>query len=288
MEKQIGVYAIRNIVTGKVYIGSSVSLDDRKKTHIYKLRCNKHHCSYLQNSWNKHGEKAFVFESIKLVSDIHSLRDAEQEQINYYKDKKLLYNTSFDVQAPMRGRTLSEEAKRKIGEANKKRPHPIGEKNPFYGKHHSDETKRILREQRVCKSPTEETRHKISLANKGRSISSEHRQRLSVALTGRIRSEQHRKHLSEANRGKRHSEETKLKLSHSLAGRKFTEEHKKKISEALKGHPGCWLGKKMPEYIVKKIAVANTGRTCSEETKRKISIANTGHTAWNKGRTGIY
>ena len=53
-------------------------------------------------------------------------------------------NTSDDTHQKMseakKGRTLSEEHRRKISEANK------GENNPFFGKHHSEESHQKMRE----------------------------------------------------------------------------------------------------------------------------------------------
>lgn len=66
----------------------------------------------------------------------------------------------------------SDEIKRKLSELAKKR---IGEKNPFYGRHHSKETKQYLKEiQSGIKSfnygkyPSEETRKKMSKVQSGR------------------------------------------------------------------------------------------------------------------------
>lgn len=48
-------------------------------------------------------------------------------------------------------------------------------------------------------------------------------------------SEETRKKLSEANKGKQVSEETRKKISDSQKGKQFSEEHKKKISDSKKG-----------------------------------------------------
>lgn len=69
-----------------------------------------------------------------------------------------------------KGRILSEEEKRK-----KSRP---GKLNPFYGKTHTFETKKLLKE--LCKktfkdvAKTEEHKKKISMANKGKPKTPEH------------------------------------------------------------------------------------------------------------------
>ena len=52
---------------------------------------------------------------------------------------------------PMYGKHLSEETKRKIGEASKERN--AGENHPFYSKHHTEEAKRKISDARKGKTP---------------------------------------------------------------------------------------------------------------------------------------
>ena len=68
-----------------------------------------------------------------------------------------------------------------------------GKKNPLYGKHHAEETKR-----------------KISEANKGKNHPN----------YGKHLSEETKKKMSEAKKGKKLSEETKIKISKSQKGKK--------------------------------------------------------------------
>ena len=56
----IGIYAIKNIATGKMYIGKSIDCQTRFRKHFLNLRRNEHHSRSLQNSYNKHGEKVFI------------------------------------------------------------------------------------------------------------------------------------------------------------------------------------------------------------------------------------
>ena len=86
-----------------------------------------------------------------------------------------------------------------------------GLNNPFFGKHHSEETCEQLR-----------------LINKGKAISKESRKKISIAMSG----ENHPLY------GTHCSEERKRKISESnkgvLLGVKFTEDHKKKLSESVR------------------------------------------------------
>ena len=71
---------------------------------------------------------------------------------------------------------------------------------------------------------TEETKLKISKANKGKHLSEEAKQKISIANKG-----------NKSWLGRKHSEEAKQKISKALKGRRFTEEWKRKIAEAQKG-----------------------------------------------------
>ena len=80
-KKRVGVYQIRNIITGKIYIGSSVDIDTRWAEHKRDLRVGKHRNKRLQNSYNKHGETSFVYEVLELTNK-DNLYDREQYWID--------------------------------------------------------------------------------------------------------------------------------------------------------------------------------------------------------------
>jgi hypothetical protein len=113
--------------------------------------------------------------------------------------------------------------------------------------------------------PSEETRRKLSEANKN--PSEETRRKLSEANKGKTHSEETKRKLSEMNKGKTHSEETKRKLSEMNKGKTFSEETRRKLSDANKG-------KTYSEEHKRKISEAHKGKTYSEEHKRKLSEAN--------------
>jgi len=147
---------------------------------------------------------------------------------------------------PNFGKKFSEETKKKMSLAKKGNPkmatygflgetHSLeariklsdnhsGCNNPFYGKKHSDETRRKMSEHSFLKGKNlpEETKRKISEAQKGE-----------------------KNHMY----GKHHNEKTKLKISeahngekHHFYGKYFSEEHKRKISNALQGRLPVNLG----------------------------------------------
>lgn len=89
------------------------------------------------------------------------------------------------------------------------------------------------------KSPimNEITRHKMSIAKKGKKLSEEHRLNVARALIGRPVSEETKQKISKSNIGKimpSKTEEQKKVVSEKLKGREFTDEHKLRLSENAK------------------------------------------------------
>jgi group I intron endonuclease len=104
----VGVYMIKNIVTGNCYIGSSVNIVERWKRHRKDLRKNGHHSRYLQRSFNKHGEKAFVFGVIQECGK-EKLADIENANFRSYRPMYNMCLTAFSTV----GRIVSQSTKDK-------------------------------------------------------------------------------------------------------------------------------------------------------------------------------
>lgn len=102
---------------------------------------------------------------------------------------------------------MSEETKRKIGESNKgkicifkgkKRSETSGEKHPFYGKHHSEETRKQMSVKRKGKKPWNIGK---SGTNLGKTFSEEHKQKIGASNRGKTRSEETRRKISKSHKG---------------------------------------------------------------------------------------
>ncbi len=111
--------------TGKIYIGSSHGIPRRESTHWTQLRNGCHQNKHLQRSWDKYGEKDFVFEIVELCS-ITDLLNREQYHLDLmqpYDDDKT-FNVALDAYAPARGLKRSDATKKRMSEALSGYRHP--------------------------------------------------------------------------------------------------------------------------------------------------------------------
>lgn len=119
--KTFGIYGIRNKVNGMTYVGqTSVSFGDRRDCHYASLRGGYGANPLLQADWDTYGEDAFEFIVLQCCSDVHSLDNLERLHIAEYKSKCLCYNIGDGgSESPWKGKHLSDDTKRKIGEKNR-------------------------------------------------------------------------------------------------------------------------------------------------------------------------
>lgn len=135
------------------------------------------------------------------------------------------------------------------------------------------------------KSPTIQTREKLSKVRKGKPKSLHMRQALSKSKKGKSLPEYIKLKISKTLTGKKHSNETKQKLSQARKGKKLgpmSQETKEKLSKALKGRKlSEETRKKMSESkqhvsleTRQKLSQAAKGRKFSQETIEKIRASN--------------
>ena len=184
-----GIYKITNTVTGDFYIGSSMNIRARCHHHRWHLANNLHHNLHLQNSWNKHGEQAFVFETILLCDAENRLY---HEQV-FLDTLKPAYNIAICARAPQVGLPVSEETRRKLSEIMKVKMK--GHKNHL-GYKNSEESIRKMSEAQKGRVFSEKSIRKMSEAQKKRyeqtriSPSEEHARRINAARRLRKMSEE--------------------------------------------------------------------------------------------------
>lgn len=111
-----GIYAIIHISGHRWYIGQSQNIGLRWAVHRANLRKGNHHCQYLQRAWNKYGSKDFNWAMVELCK-IEMLDEMEQWWMDMTPD---LFNV-HTVAGSSRGYKISEETRRKISEAAKRR-----------------------------------------------------------------------------------------------------------------------------------------------------------------------
>ena len=109
-----------------------------------------------------------------------------------------------------------------------------------------------LRMHNTGKHLSDETRRKISEAEKGENAPMYGRTGENAPMYGKHHSEEIRRKISESHKGKHHTDDARKKMSESHKGKKFSEETRRKMSESHKG------------------------KTMSEESRRKMSEAKKG------------
>lgn len=202
MDKISGIYKITNKETGKFYIGSSNNIYKRWDCHKRQLNDGTHINKYLQLSWNKHGEDVFAFEVLEECEEKDLLK-VEQKYIDKYFNSGNMYNICSNASAPMTNRKHSPDTLEKLSKSHKGLM--SGEKNPMYGKHLSDETKKKLSERfSGVNNPfygrklSDESKAKISKANSGRVVSAERKEYLSRTMSGENNPFYGKKHTKES------------------------------------------------------------------------------------------
>jgi len=156
-----GIYQIRNLINGNLYVGSTNKLRKRANQHRYELEHSKHYSPYLQKAWKKHGQQCFVFEIVELVVDDEQLLQREQHYIDLLNPK---YNIC-PVAGSAKGRVTPPEVREKLRLANLGKPHsPERIANITIGRNTAwvlrPELKEIARKNATGKRQSEETKHK--------------------------------------------------------------------------------------------------------------------------------
>lgn len=167
-----GVYRIRCVITGKVYVGSSLDLDRRLYGHRRKLILGKHANAHLQASWNKHGPDAFVLEILETV-DPECLLDSEQRHIDAHDSANRQRGFNIRRRAESNfGLTVSPETRARISAAHK-------------GHGASAETRAKIGAKHKGKTISAAARAKMSAAKLGKKLSAEHRSSMSAERLAR-------------------------------------------------------------------------------------------------------
>lgn len=135
----IGIYKITS-PSSRIYIGQSIDIE--KRLYYYKsLRCKQQ--PILFKSLLKYGFTNHIFEVIEECSI-----DLLNERERYWQDYYDVLNGGLNcvlTKTNEKNRVICEKTKLILGKKNKESGMFLGEKNPFFGKKHTEETKKILR-----------------------------------------------------------------------------------------------------------------------------------------------
>lgn len=160
----VAIYTATNILNGKMYIGQSVNPKRRFTEH---KRGSK--SKILSAAIQKHGKENFEFRILCWCPDKAYADMVETKLIEAHDTRRVGYNICIGGEGfgsgedhPKFGKTLSEEARQKIGAAK------TGALNPHYGKPNSSEQKAKIRESLLGREIT--WGDKISAAKKGTKI----------------------------------------------------------------------------------------------------------------------
>ena len=229
-----GIYALKNVVNGKRYIGKSENIEKRCLSHFNKLRRGDHVNAHLQASYDKYGIESFISEVLEQCT-ISKLNKREQHWISKLKttDKKFGYNKTFGgtggrlsadslkkMADSLRGRRLSHQQRQAISRKHKRNKVNVGAKNGMFGKIPWNKGKTIFTDP-VLKAMGEASKQRHAIHGSpitGIRRSKKTRRKMSKGMRGLVKSEEHKRKLAESLRGRKLSEKTRLKLSIARRG----------------------------------------------------------------------
>ena len=209
MKNICGIYQIKNMLNGKVYVGSSNNIRERINFHFRNLIKNKHYNPYLQYAFNKNQKKSFKSSVIE-ICDEGDLEQKEQYWINKRKacDERYGYNVSRNTKAFFRGLHHTRKSRNKIAKK-------------LIGKKRSKSTIRAMRQghKNMSAKTRKERSYNISKALKGK------KQKKSTTLARKrtIKKMSPRKIKIWRN-----------KITRQLIGRKLSKEHILAVKKAFK------------------------------------------------------
>jgi group I intron endonuclease len=145
-----GVYIIRNLRNGKVYIGSSANVPRRLVLHKNALSCGVHYNPHLQRAWNHYGADAFSFALLE-ACPLRSL--VKREQFHMDSFDSMNGDKGYNQRGSERPDEITDEVRGKMSAAK------LGKKPT---------AEHLARMKAACRTP--EYRARIGAANLGRNL----------------------------------------------------------------------------------------------------------------------
>lgn len=168
-KKRFGIiYKVTNLIDGKIYIGQTIqTLAQRRRAHEHERARST---AYFHKALRKHGLDNFRWEELETC---YSKEELFEREIHWIKRLGCMAPSGYNsaeggkggaylathkkrISEAMSGRSLSAETRRKIGLVHQGKKLTaehietmkslIGEKNHFFGRTHSEETKKRIGE----------------------------------------------------------------------------------------------------------------------------------------------
>ena len=104
--KPAGIFHIKNMVTGRVFLGSSLDLDGVLNSHRFRLQSGLHPNEAMQKDWRERGEGDFRFEILETVPAAAYENDTIEDELKLLEEiwlerfpipGELLYNTDTNL-----------------------------------------------------------------------------------------------------------------------------------------------------------------------------------------------
>lgn len=136
------IYRITNMANGKYYIGSAGSFARREWQHKYDLRRGVHKNPRLQAAWNKYGADMFVFEVVEEVAEGTGQLAVEERWLKEHVGRTECYNINPSAELSRLGIVLTEEIKQNISSGRKGKH--AGEEHYRYGRTVSEDVRKKI------------------------------------------------------------------------------------------------------------------------------------------------
>lgn len=157
-----GIYRLLNTANGKSYVGQAQNI--RVRIHEHRRCRNLLLVHPLYRGIIKHGWMAFEVSVLERVDDLDLLDARELHWIVTLKSsvKENGYNICTECVRNTRGRVRPAEERAIISAHAKQR---VGDRNHFYGKRHSEESKRLISEKKKRQKLSPEHNRKLHEAS---------------------------------------------------------------------------------------------------------------------------
>jgi group I intron endonuclease len=203
------------------YASSKEDLSAQEKFYITKYRANDHQFGYNLTSGGEgadywRGKKRSLEDRMKMrVAKLGKKQDPKivfqrtrvhvgnQYNLGRKQSEEERQIRSERSSRHMLGKHVTEDVKKKISESVRKAI--AGKSNPFFGRRHSEESRRKMSEALTGRHPSAETLQKRSIALRGKKRTEETKKRMSEAAKKRGVSAEHIRYMVECRLAKRTS-----------------------------------------------------------------------------------